>query len=394
MREVVRPLARRLSARAPHLLWLAVACRDATTEVAIAAWSPGRSGPRVSALLVDRTHVVDSDAETLCALAAGNGVRRCAHARALGRRARPRGGDAPLLPNARATRRRARGRSDAGAHRQKFGATSRCSTRRGCSSCRSSRRRSGSTATARSSPGATTHAWAAAAASSGECSCRCSSARSTRRVRSRAPTRARARPHSVSERRTVRAVAARAGAPRPRVPRRRARSVPVGPARPLPLHGARGERGLVRGGGRSRDARTRVRVADGRRTSGGTPARSSRRTSSSRASPTKRWRTRSGSRSTSSRARHARPNAGVERSTRSRRRPAARADSPARPGVRLRRVSRSRARAHRRACSRHSATRARLPDLRRAVLTRLDLRRRHQPDGRVALPASALALAS
>ena len=39
-------------------------------EVAIAAWSPGRSGPRVSALLVDRTHVVDSDAETLCALAA------------------------------------------------------------------------------------------------------------------------------------------------------------------------------------------------------------------------------------------------------------------------------------------------------------------------------------
>jgi len=68
MREVVSPLARRLSARAPHLLWLAIACRETTTEVAIAAWTPGHSGPRVSALLVDRTHVVDSDAETLCAL--------------------------------------------------------------------------------------------------------------------------------------------------------------------------------------------------------------------------------------------------------------------------------------------------------------------------------------
>jgi N-6 DNA Methylase len=70
MREFVSNLARRLSTRAPHLLWLAIACRTTTTEVAIAAWSPGLSGPRVSALLVDRTHVVDSDAETLCALSA------------------------------------------------------------------------------------------------------------------------------------------------------------------------------------------------------------------------------------------------------------------------------------------------------------------------------------
>ncbi|HEX5073596.1 MAG TPA: DNA methyltransferase [Gemmatimonadaceae bacterium] len=70
MREVVTNLARRLTTRAPHLLWLAIACRKTTTEVAIAAWSPGQSGPRVSALVVDRTHVVDSDAETLCALSA------------------------------------------------------------------------------------------------------------------------------------------------------------------------------------------------------------------------------------------------------------------------------------------------------------------------------------
>ena len=69
MREVVSHLARRLSSRAPHLLWLAILGRGATSEVAIAAWSPGKSGPRVSALLVDRTRIVDSDAETLCALA-------------------------------------------------------------------------------------------------------------------------------------------------------------------------------------------------------------------------------------------------------------------------------------------------------------------------------------
>ena len=69
MREVVSQLARRLTTRAPHLLWLAIVCRDATSEIAIAAWVPGRSAPHVSALLVDRTRIVDSDAETLCALA-------------------------------------------------------------------------------------------------------------------------------------------------------------------------------------------------------------------------------------------------------------------------------------------------------------------------------------
>lgn len=70
MREVLTSLAARLSSRAPHLLWLVLACRDSAREVAIAVWSAGRSGPRVAALLVDRSHVVDSDAETLCALAA------------------------------------------------------------------------------------------------------------------------------------------------------------------------------------------------------------------------------------------------------------------------------------------------------------------------------------
>jgi hypothetical protein len=70
MRDVLAQLATRLSARAPHLLWLAVACREDTAQVAVAAWAPGTSGVKVSALVVDRTHIVDSDAETLCALGA------------------------------------------------------------------------------------------------------------------------------------------------------------------------------------------------------------------------------------------------------------------------------------------------------------------------------------
>lgn len=76
MREVLALLATRLSARAPHLLWIAIACSDSagTGETAIAAWSPARSGPRVAALVVKRAHVVDSDAETLCALAAAMGT--------------------------------------------------------------------------------------------------------------------------------------------------------------------------------------------------------------------------------------------------------------------------------------------------------------------------------
>ncbi|HUQ84118.1 MAG TPA: N-6 DNA methylase [Gemmatimonadaceae bacterium] len=69
MREVVAQLARRLSARAPHLLWILIACREHTADIAIAAWTPGRSEPRVAALMVDRSRIADSDAETLCAVA-------------------------------------------------------------------------------------------------------------------------------------------------------------------------------------------------------------------------------------------------------------------------------------------------------------------------------------
>ena len=68
LRDVLALAARRLSSRAPHLLWIVVACRREADEVAIATWAPGTPGPRVAAVIVDRTNVADSDAETLCAL--------------------------------------------------------------------------------------------------------------------------------------------------------------------------------------------------------------------------------------------------------------------------------------------------------------------------------------
>jgi hypothetical protein len=70
VRDVLLALASRMSARAPHLLWIACACDRNGREVALAAWTPRRGAARVAALIVERDAIVDSDAETLCALAA------------------------------------------------------------------------------------------------------------------------------------------------------------------------------------------------------------------------------------------------------------------------------------------------------------------------------------
>ena len=102
MREVITQLARRLSSRAPHLLWLAIACRDASSEVGHRRLDArpigprgqragGRSNPRGGQR---RRNAVRSRRR--------NGSGRRAHARALGRGARTRGGDASVLPDARA----------------------------------------------------------------------------------------------------------------------------------------------------------------------------------------------------------------------------------------------------------------------------------------------------
>ena len=69
-RDRVTALAGRLTSRVPHLLWLIIAAERGGPHLTIATWSAERARPRVAALVVDRRHVVDSDAETVCALAA------------------------------------------------------------------------------------------------------------------------------------------------------------------------------------------------------------------------------------------------------------------------------------------------------------------------------------
>ena len=75
IREVLPRYAGRLATRAAHVLWVIVASQRSRGEVAIAAWSADRRPPRVAALVVDRRHPVDSDAETLRALSVAAGER-------------------------------------------------------------------------------------------------------------------------------------------------------------------------------------------------------------------------------------------------------------------------------------------------------------------------------
>ena len=68
LREIVALLARRLSSRTPHIVWILVLLRSATRQIAIAAWYSGSVVPRVVALVASRDNIVDSDSETLCAM--------------------------------------------------------------------------------------------------------------------------------------------------------------------------------------------------------------------------------------------------------------------------------------------------------------------------------------
>ena len=72
VREATTRLAARLATGAPHILWLLAIADPAVSEMAVAAWSGDRRPPRVAALVVRRDRVVDSDAETICALAAAH----------------------------------------------------------------------------------------------------------------------------------------------------------------------------------------------------------------------------------------------------------------------------------------------------------------------------------
>ena len=72
LREYLQRLSRRLAARAPHVLWLVAAVDRRATQAGLLTIS-ATAGPRVAAFLWEPARVVDSDAETLCALAAVRG---------------------------------------------------------------------------------------------------------------------------------------------------------------------------------------------------------------------------------------------------------------------------------------------------------------------------------
>lgn len=69
-RELIQHTARSLSNRVPHLLWLVIVVQKELREVAISCWGAGRRVPRTVALIAKTDRVLDSDAETLCALCA------------------------------------------------------------------------------------------------------------------------------------------------------------------------------------------------------------------------------------------------------------------------------------------------------------------------------------
>jgi len=73
LRETLQRVSRVLSSRAPNVLWLAALVqRGAAETAAIAGWSADstRGRMRVGSFVWEPSHVVDSDAETLCAVAA------------------------------------------------------------------------------------------------------------------------------------------------------------------------------------------------------------------------------------------------------------------------------------------------------------------------------------
>jgi len=70
LRETVARVVSSLNAHAPQMLFLIIAVDGPNDNAVIAAFDNASSRPRVSALVVDVKNVVDSDAETICGLAA------------------------------------------------------------------------------------------------------------------------------------------------------------------------------------------------------------------------------------------------------------------------------------------------------------------------------------
>ena len=74
LRDALQRVSRRLASRAPHVLWLVAGCDRDGLNAGIVAWSAGDHSPRLASFLWETNHVVDSDAETLCALASVHGA--------------------------------------------------------------------------------------------------------------------------------------------------------------------------------------------------------------------------------------------------------------------------------------------------------------------------------
>jgi hypothetical protein len=70
LRENLARISRRLNSRAPHVLWIVAAVNADASLAGMVAWSGDGRTPRVASFMWEPAHVVDSDAETLCALAA------------------------------------------------------------------------------------------------------------------------------------------------------------------------------------------------------------------------------------------------------------------------------------------------------------------------------------
>ncbi|MGH7678285.1 MAG: Eco57I restriction-modification methylase domain-containing protein [Gemmatimonadaceae bacterium] len=69
LRDALHAMARRLASRSPHVLWLVLAVQGEGSQAGIVAWSRDERALRLTSFLWEPAHVVDSDAETLCALA-------------------------------------------------------------------------------------------------------------------------------------------------------------------------------------------------------------------------------------------------------------------------------------------------------------------------------------
>ncbi|HEX6628742.1 MAG TPA: N-6 DNA methylase [Gemmatimonadaceae bacterium] len=81
-RDVLTQTANSLARSASQLLWIVFALRPTSRELAISCWRAGSHRVRIAALLYRTDHVVQSDAETMCMLAAvGNESDLLTHAR-------------------------------------------------------------------------------------------------------------------------------------------------------------------------------------------------------------------------------------------------------------------------------------------------------------------------